>query len=108
MLRERVTLEVRSLPSDGMGGGTLTWSAQLTNIPAAVIPLSARERLFGMQLEMPISHRIVVRYHADWITYNADCRIVLDTTRYFNITQVIDVEERHRWLEMLAMEKVAQ
>lgn len=105
MLRHSITIKSRgTLASDSGGGGTYPWDVTKATARAYIKPLSGREQLHAMQLESPVTHKIVMRY-VSGIT--ADMRVELGS-RYFNIRAVINVEERNRWLEIMAEEGVAQ
>lgn len=102
MLRHHVTVERLTLTPDGIGGSSSTW-ATLYKPWAHIEPASGWEKLAGMQLESPITHTIYIRYNAnikprDRISFRG---------RYYNIRSVIDIEERHIWMELKAEEGVA-
>ena len=69
---------------------------------AAIEPLAGAERLAADQVTPTTSHRIRIRYRTD---LQRDHRIVFNS-RTFEISSVIDVDERHEELEILAAEKV--
>lgn len=69
----------------------------------SVEPLSSRELLNGAQMQADITHKIRIRYRAD-LDLTADMRILLGD-RVFNIMgPPRDIEERHQFWEMLAIE----
>ena len=104
-LRHRVVLEAEAPAPDGGGGQGDPWAAATTiaTLRASITPLSGRERLHAQQLEAGVTHRILLRYRPG-VTARQRLRF---GDRLFNIRAVIDVEERHRWLEILAEEGVA-
>lgn len=86
-LKERVDFETKTETSDGMSaGGTETWSATLSDVPAAIWPLKAAEVIDNMKLEQRIDYRVRVRYDSSitsamrikWIDLQG-------TTRYLDI-----------------------
>ena len=107
MLRQWVRIQERVMVDDSFGGYDLSWRT-LLEARASVEPLSQRERLTAQQLETPITHRVVMRYATVLRNGGPDLRLVLDMTRYFNIRGIIDVEERHRWMELTVEENVGQ
>ena len=103
-LRHKINIERAVKVSDGMGGNFVSWKAITDNpIKAKVLPLSGTEALKSMRLEANISHRITIRFRAgllpsDRINYNG---------RIMQIRSKIDLEERHRWLELMCEEGAA-
>lgn len=63
-LRDRVTLQVKSTAPDGQGGRAVTWGA-LATVWAAVVPLSARERLAAAAIGAQQLYTVVIRYRDD-------------------------------------------
>jgi len=104
-LRHRVVLEAEAPTPDGGGGQGDPWAAAtaVANLRACITPLSGHERLHAQQLEAGVTHRILLRYRPG-VTAKQRLRF---GDRVFNIRAVIDVEERNRWLEILAEEGVA-
>lgn len=104
-LRFRVIILHRDTTDDGGGGYTEAWIPRDT-VWASVTPVRAGERWFGMQLEQPITHMLVMRYRED-ISVDPDFGLEHDGRR-LNIRSVIDIEERKRFLEISAEEGVAE
>lgn len=104
-LRHRVALEAEAPAPDGGGGQGDPWAAATTvaTLRACITPLRGRERLQAQQLEAGVTHRILLRYRPG-VTARQRLRY---GARVFNIRAVINVEERNRWLEILAEEGVA-
>jgi len=100
MLRQRVRLERLTLTPDGAGGYASAWQAVAT-LRAAVIPTASSERYYGQRIEGDTTHRIICRYYPGGVQQTD--RIAFDG-RYFAIRGVIDIEERHRWLQISAIE----
>lgn len=100
-LRNLVTLQAATR-TDLEGGG---WEegppVDVATIWAAIEPLEGSERLRAMQVSASLSHRIRIRYRDDVTAKN---RIVYGA-RIFNITAVIDPNERHEELHLLAEEE---
>ena len=101
-LRHRITIQSSVKTGDGGGGFTVAWS-NLATVRGKIEPLRGREQLHGMQLEARVTHRILIRYRSDVTAANR----ILFGTRTFNIRSVLNVDERNRWLEILAEEGVA-
>ena len=100
-LRHRITIQESTETSDGMGGFTTIWSDKL-EMWVAIWPLSAKERLDAMKLELQITHKIRGRYRSG---ITAKDRIKFGT-RIFNIVSLINFEERNEQLDMLALEDI--
>lgn len=101
-LRHRVTIQSETRTADGAGGFTLTW-ADVATVWGAVEPLKGMERLRAQQIEAPVTHSVTIRHRTDVSTKE---RIKFGT-RLFNIRDVINPDERDRWLELLCEEGVA-
>ena len=99
-LRHRVTFQSLTTADDGYGGTVETWGDTAT-VWASVEPLSGFERIQAMQVSPRLSHRVVMRYRAD---VDAGDRLSYDG-RVFDITAVIDEDERHRELTLLCEEE---
>ena len=96
-LRHQIEVQKRVRTSDGYGGHTNTWTTE-ANMWASVEPVSARESLFGMQLDHRVTHRVTLRYCGLFETagFNTDYRII-HRDRTFNIIGKRDIEERLRY-----------
>jgi len=92
-LRRKIQIQERLRVPDGVGGSYDSWSTVKTAW-AKIEPLSSRETLFGMQLQLNVTHRITIRYTTG---FDADYRILYGT-RTFNIVGIRNPEERNKWL----------
>jgi len=103
-LRHRISLQVQTETEDGMGGSSLDWAAVtgLSSVPAAIWPVSSKERIDSMKLELQITHKIRMRYISG---ITAKHRIVFGS-RTFNITSIINPDERNIMLDMLCTEDI--
>ncbi len=104
-MRHRITIQADNPGTDAAGGSTNPWASptDIVSLKAAIVPVSGRELLRGMQTENPVSHKITTRYKSG---VTASHRIKFGT-RFFNIRAVINVEEANRFYEILADEFVA-
>jgi SPP1 family predicted phage head-tail adaptor len=98
-LSKRVALQYQTKVSDGMGGWTTTWTTA-AEIYAAVWPVSASEQVKAQGVTMTISHRIRIRYRAN---LRSSWRIKMGS-RFFNIVSIVDSNEAHKFLDILAKE----
>jgi SPP1 family predicted phage head-tail adaptor len=106
-LRHSVTIEQPVKTSDGQGGFTRSWSTYFTGF-AHIEPLSARERLFSNQKTAETSHKITMRYRMDKLP-TIEMRVnytVGSTTRIFQISGVINTDERNRYMTLMCKEGV--
>lgn len=99
LLRRIVTIRTMARTPDGMGGYTET-PTDIEGIPARVEPLQADEQLQAMQTGMVAPHRFTMRYRSD---VQGATLLVYDS-RTFDIKSVVDPEEKHRELQILADE----
>ena len=100
-LRHRIVIQESTEVSDGMGSFTTTWSDTL-EAWAAIWPLTAKESLDAMKLELQISHKIRMRYRSE---ITAKDRIKFGI-RIFNIVSLINFEERNIRLDFMALEDI--
>lgn len=98
-LRKLVTIQTITRADDGAGGFTETWTDTAT-VRAAVAPLEGREQLEAMQTGLRQPVRVRMRYRAGVTTAQ---RLVYEG-RTLEIQSVVDPEERHRELVLLATE----
>jgi SPP1 family predicted phage head-tail adaptor len=98
--RKRVTIQNKSTVSDGQGGQTETWNNGST-VWASIEPLKAYERYQAMQMQVPVTHKVTMRY-TDEIT---SASRLLYGDRVFWVKEIIDPEERQRFLVLKAIER---
>jgi len=101
LFRDRLTIQNSYLDSDGQGGSTETWVDGST-IWANIQPMKAYEKLQAMQMQTPVSHKITVRYTTE---LNPSSRLV-SGTRTFWVKEIINDDERGRFLILKAIERV--
>lgn len=100
-LRHMITIQEQTDVSDGMGGFSTTWSDEFS-MSAAIWPLSSKESLDAMKLELVVTHKIRIRYRSGITSKN---RIKFGT-RIFNIVSLINPDERNIMIDMLASEDI--
>ena len=98
-LRKRLTIQTVSRVSDGQGGFTETWIDGAT-VSASIDPVKAYERFQAMQMAMPISHKIVMRF-TKGVT---DATRLKYGDRIFSVKEVINEGELSRFLLIKAIE----
>jgi SPP1 family predicted phage head-tail adaptor len=98
-LRNRVTIEAKGGTVDGLGGRDVVWTGVAT-VWANVEPLEGSEATRAMQQGIRQPHRIRMRWRDGVRTSQ---RLTMDD-RVFNIRSVVDVDLRHRELEIVAEE----
>lgn len=98
-LRHRVKIQVPVTARNGLGEQITTWST-LATLWGSVEPLRGREFFDAEQVQSEISHRVRIRFY-DGIT--AQMR-VLHEARILQIQSVIDVNERHKEMQLMCRE----
>ena len=111
-LRRRIAIQQRGGTVDSWGQQSTTWSDVLASVPAELEPLSGRELVTAQAVNAEVTSRITVRYHASLAnsTAVAGMRAVYvngGVTRYYNILAARNIDERNRWIELLASEGLA-
>lgn len=99
-MRHRVTIQSVSQASDSQGGYTDTWTDGDT-VFASIEPIKAWEKMQAQQMQVPVTHKITMRYRSD---VTAASRLKFGT-RIFWVKEVINVEERNRFLIIKAQER---
>lgn len=100
-LRHRVTIQQLVKTDDGYGGIVETWQ-DVATVWAAVEPLRGNERYRAQQVQAELTHKVIMRYRAG---IKPQMRLLYGN-RIFEIEAVIDVEERHKWIELLCAETI--
>ena len=98
-LRHRVTIQSPVVATNGYGERIVTWSTVAT-VWAAVEPLRGREFFDAEQVQAEISHRVVLRFRSG---INSSMRL-LHLSRVLHIQAIIDVDERHREMQLMCRE----
>jgi SPP1 family predicted phage head-tail adaptor len=101
-MRKRVTIQARSLGSDTTGAQSIKWS-DVRTVWASIAPASGAEVMAAQMMNAKVTHQITMRYFAG---LTAAMRIKFGT-RYFNITEVRNLDERNREMELVAVEGLA-
>lgn len=95
-LRERITIEERTVSRDAMGGETPTW-ATVATVWAEAQPIAGREYVALRQGQSDITIRFRMRYRTG---VNTGQRVRWDG-RVYDIIEAINVRARDRELELL-------
>ncbi len=98
-LRRQVLLQRRSTIQDGFGQRSTSWVDVATTY-AEITPLSGRELELAQAIKAEVNHQITIRYRPN---IDSSMRAVYQG-KYYNIHAVIDVEMRHKTLELSCSE----
>lgn len=101
IFRHRITLQELVTGQDEAGQPVREWQ-DVATVWAAVEPLRGREYWAAAQVQSEVTTRIRIRYRSG---IRPDMR-VLYGGRVFNVTAVIDPEERHVELQLMCREVV--
>ena len=101
-LNRRAELQQESRTADGGGGSAVAWT-KTRDMWIGIRELAGSERLQAMQQQSAITHEIWTRYATD---VTADKRISCNGVTY-NIHAVMDPENAHEFLRILAESGVA-
>jgi SPP1 family predicted phage head-tail adaptor len=96
-LDKKIVLQHSVQTVDDFGGTVDTWTTYATPW-ARVRPLKGRELIAAKAAQSEVTTRIEMRYRPDVTT---DDRIVYGG-KYYNISAVIDPEEKHEELQIMA------
>ena len=98
-LRYKVALQSATNTSDGAGGVTESWDT-IANIYADITPTGGDESFRQGKVQEKVTHKIFIRYRSDIKT---SYRISYDS-RIFNIKNILNIDERNRFLELTCTE----
>ena len=100
--KHRITIQSAGTVASGLDTGQQHWASPITvcQCLASIEPLEGRERWQAMQVEAEVTHRITILYRPG---ITSAMRAILDG-RIFHFGSVIDKDERHEELEILATE----
>lgn len=100
-MRRKITIRTDGIAvPDGMGGSTPGTPIDVENVPARVRPLEGRELIQAMQTGMDRPHEFTLRYREGM----TGAKTIIYDDRQFDIRSVVDTEEKHRELVIMADE----
>ena len=99
-MKHRLTIQNPVQTGDGQGGFTETFPDSAT-VHASIEPVKGYERFQAMQMQTPVTHKIVMRYRTDVTTAS---RLKFGT-RVFWVKEALNVGEESRFLEIRAVER---
>lgn len=98
-MRQRVKIQSQSISVDASGGPVEEWTTSSSRW-ASVEPLKGQEKMIADQLQSQVTHKIKMRWFDGLSTKD---RITLGS-RTFQVQSINDVMERHRELQVMALE----
>ena len=101
-MREQITIQTLGTTRDSGGGISSDYSDSQT-IQASIKPLNGKEVYKQGKLQDNVTHEIMIRHNS---SVTAKDRIKFGS-RFFNIRSVMNVDERSRYMKILAEEGVA-
>jgi SPP1 family predicted phage head-tail adaptor len=102
-LRHTITLQALTVSQDSYGGATEAWTTFAT-VRASVEPLQGREFFASQQVQAEVTTRFRIRYLAG---VKPTMRVVFEG-RTFDVQAVLDPNEMHRELHLMAVERVEE
>lgn len=100
-MRRQITIRTPGVAvPDGMGGTTPGTPVDVTGVPARVRPLEGRELIQAMQTGMDRPHEFTIRYREGM----TGAQTIIYDDRTFDIKSIVDPEEKHRELQLMADE----
>lgn len=99
-LRHRLVIQAPTTAMDQYGEAIKTWNT-VAVVWGSVEPLRMQEYFEAQQAQAKATHRIAVRYLQGM---SSAYRVVLDA-RVFEVTAVLNPQERNEQLQLLAVEK---
>jgi len=109
-LSSKITIERNTPAADGEGGFTDAWAADPAGgVWAMVKPVGGSERWFAERVTPGNRYRFVIRFRGNGSGapyYSAEDRVVYNG-RTYGIESVVDIDDEHRYLEIVAVENKA-
>ena len=99
-LNKRLTIQVQTKVSDGLGGSTETWVDQDT-VWGSVNPLRGQEKLVAEQTQSKVTHRVKIHFRS---VFSGSWRFKFGQ-RFFNVESVINANEGDVFLELMCEER---
>lgn len=101
----KIVIQTATTTQSSSGQPTKSWST-LATIWAKIRTLSGNEMINAQQVQSILSHEFTIRYSSDVSSVKPDDRIYFDS-RYFDIKNVRNVDERNIEIRMLCNEAVS-
>ena len=96
---KRITLQSVAQTTDNQGGYTDVWSDGDT-VWAFIEPIKGYEKFQNAQMETPVTHKITIRYNSTATT----AKRVKYGSRFFNIVEMINIDEADAYMKITAVE----
>ena len=103
-LRQMVTIQRNEPALDQYGEESENWQYYATR-RASVKPIRGREYFTSKEVASEVTHRIVMRHDRKVGAITPKDRIVMGS-REFDIDSIMNIEERDRMLEIMAVERI--
>ena len=103
LLRDRVTIQVRSMADDAAGEPMLTWTDFAVGIHANVNDMTGKEYLAAQAVTNAVNTTIIIRYRAG---ITAAMRVLCRGVTY-NIQAVIEPENKRREMHLMCVRNVS-
>lgn len=98
-LRQVIVIQhITGYTTDAHGGNSPVWSSFAVNVRAEKKPLSGRELIAAQAAQSETVSKFIIRY----IPGVTQAMRIIHDGKYHNITAVIDVNEAHRELQIMA------
>jgi len=96
-LRNRIDIEKTRVTRDSRGGETDSWYTLISSVPCAFIQLTGREYYAAQQEFADVDIRVEMHYHRG---VDETCRVKYGG-KYYDIVAAIDVDSKHRELNLM-------
>lgn len=104
-LRHRITFQQKTTTADGSGGTTFTWSEYYT-CSASVKPTSGARLLADGQTALIGASTFMIRDNPDKVI-TQDMQIIFNSETYILAMPPVVIEEKGRWMKIVAKKKMA-
>lgn len=101
-MNKRITIQTVTTTQDSYGSQSESWADTVT-VWGAIWPLSGKEIVNAGQVEADFNVRIRIRYRSSVTVKNR----IKYGSRYFNIKEVINLNEKNQWLELMCEERLS-
>jgi SPP1 family predicted phage head-tail adaptor len=103
-MNRKITIQSPAGSRNSVGERTTTWTTVLTNISAAIEPLTANQRYAMSQEQGEITHRILTRYRSALSSMDHSWRIMYGSRIFTMVGPPINKDEADEILQFLCSE----
>jgi len=103
-MRHKITIQSPAGSRNSVGERVTTWTSVLTDVSAAIEPLTANQRYAISQEQGSITHRILIRYDSALASMDHAWRVLFGARIFVMVGPPINKNEENKILQLLCNE----